>query len=173
MRNYGNPAPNPSIERVSRRDQTHSRRQYANSPRAVVTVITKSGSNKISWRIVRVQPQYRFQRFWLESVPNAITGTLVKNPYHRNNFGGTFGGPIKHDKAFFFFSYAGLRQVQGATISGGVVAHGLPSAWATLPRTRSRFTNRNRPARPRRGLGRAPANQVKEQTVAPICVVAT
>ena len=44
----------------------------------------------------------------------------MKAPYHRNNFGGTFGGPIKHDKAFFFFSYAGLRQVQGATVTGAV-----------------------------------------------------
>ena len=44
----------------------------------------------------------------------------MKNPYHRNNFGGAIGGPIRHDKSFFFFSYAGLRQVQGGTVSGGV-----------------------------------------------------
>ena len=41
--------------------------------------------------------------------------------YHRNNFGGNFGGPIKQDKAFFFFSYGGLRQVVGQALSGGLV----------------------------------------------------
>ena len=44
-----------------------------------------------------------------------------KAPYHRNNFGGTVGGPIMHDKSFFFFSYAGLRQVQGGTVTGATV----------------------------------------------------
>ena len=32
-----------------------------------------------------------------------------------NIFGGTFGGPIKHDRAFFFFNYEGHRQTQAAT----------------------------------------------------------
>ncbi len=31
------------------------------------------------------------------------------------------GGPVMKDKAFFFFSYAGLRQVVGQFLSGGVV----------------------------------------------------
>ena len=32
----------------------------------------------------------------------------VDQPLHRNQFGGTIGGPIRKDKTFFFFSYAGL-----------------------------------------------------------------
>ena len=36
-----------------------------------------------------------------------------KTPFHRNNFGGTVGGPVVKDKAFFFFSYGGLRQTVG------------------------------------------------------------
>ena len=44
-----------------------------------------------------------------------------KAPFHRNNFGGAVGGPIKHDKSFFFFSYAGLRQIQGTSVTGATV----------------------------------------------------
>jgi hypothetical protein len=32
------------------------------------------------------------------------------SPFHQNEYGGTIGGPIFKDKAFFFFSYQGLRQ---------------------------------------------------------------
>jgi hypothetical protein len=56
---------------------------------------------------------------WIPAT-DPVTHLKMKAPYHRNNFGGYVGGPIKHDKAFFFFSYAGLRQVQGGTVSGGV-----------------------------------------------------
>jgi len=31
-------------------------------------------------------------------------------PFQRNNFGASFGGPIKKDKTFFFATYEGLRQ---------------------------------------------------------------
>ena len=33
-----------------------------------------------------------------------------RSPYHQNEFGGTIGGPIFKDKAFFFFSYQGYHQ---------------------------------------------------------------
>ena len=32
---------------------------------------------------------------------------------HQNQFGGTSGGPIRHDKLFFFSDYQGQRQVAG------------------------------------------------------------
>src|SRR5215471_13646726 len=36
-------------------------------------------------------------------------------PFHRNNFGAAFGGPIKKDKMFFYAVYEGLRQTWGQT----------------------------------------------------------
>jgi hypothetical protein len=38
-------------------------------------------------------------------------------PYNRNNFGGSFGGPIKKDKTFFYGVYEGLRESFSPTTS--------------------------------------------------------
>ncbi len=44
--------------------------------------------------------------------------------FQRNNFGGSFGGPIKKDKTFFYGVYEGLRQNLGVTVLDNV----LPAA---------------------------------------------
>ena len=41
-------------------------------------------------------------------------------PFRLNQFGGSFGGPIRKDKDFFFASYEGLRQHVGQTLIGFV-----------------------------------------------------
>ncbi len=41
---------------------------------------------------------------------SATTGTGVVQPYHQHIFGGTVGGPIFHDKLFFYGAYNGTRQ---------------------------------------------------------------
>src|SRR5690242_6147195 len=38
-------------------------------------------------------------------------------PFHRNNFGASFGGPIRKDKTFFYAAYEGLRQTWGQTVA--------------------------------------------------------
>ena len=40
---------------------------------------------------------------------------------HRNQFGGTVGGPVIKDKTFFFASYGGLRQITSTFESSAVI----------------------------------------------------
>src|SRR5262249_985935 len=43
------------------------------------------------------------------------------NPLHWNQFGGTFGGPIRRDKTFFFGSYQGFRVATNTFVNGVLV----------------------------------------------------
>ena len=54
----------------------------------------------------------------------AITFRPPAGSFVQNQFGGTFGGPILHDKLFFFTDYQGTRQTQG--IDTGSIS--VPSA---------------------------------------------
>jgi outer membrane receptor protein involved in Fe transport len=44
---------------------------------------------------------------------------LPRSPFHQNQFGGTMGGPVRHDRIFFFGDYQGTRQSiqSGSSIS--------------------------------------------------------
>jgi hypothetical protein len=123
IRNYGNPLPNPDALDEFRVETANFSAQYGRMSSAVVTAVTRSGTNQLHGSL------FEFVRNTsLNAVPwNApiVNGKALNAPYHRNQFGGTIGGPVVRDKAFFFFSYAGLRQSVGQLLSGGVVPTSL------------------------------------------------
>jgi hypothetical protein len=113
IRNYGNPLPNPDALEEFRVETSNFSAQYGRMSSAVVTAVTRSGGNQFHGSL------FEFVRNTdLNATP---WNSSLNAPYHRNQFGGTVGGPVKHDRAFFFFSYAGLRQTVGQFLSGGVV----------------------------------------------------
>ncbi len=115
LRNYGNPLPNPDALEEFRVETSNYGAQYGRMSGGVVTAVTRSGTNKFHGTVFE---------FFRDTNMNANSwGNLpsLKTPFHRNNFGGTVGGPIVKDKAFFFFSYGGLRQTVGQFLSGGIV----------------------------------------------------
>ena len=61
MRNYGNPAPNPDAIEEFRVDTSAYSAEYGQFSAAVITVITKSGTNQLHGEFVRVQSQFRPQ----------------------------------------------------------------------------------------------------------------
>jgi len=113
LRNYGNPLPNPDALQEFRIETNNFAAQYGRMSGAVVTAVTKSGTNQFHGSL------FEFNR---NTALNAIPwNQTTAQHYRRNMYGGTVGGPIKHDKAFFFFSYGGLRQVVGTPLSGGII----------------------------------------------------
>jgi Carboxypeptidase regulatory-like domain len=115
LRNYGNPLPNPDALEEFRVETSNFAAQYGRMSGGVVTAVTRSGTNQFHGSVFE---------FFRDTNMNANSwGALAtaKTPFHRNNFGGTVGGPIVKDKAFFFFSYGGLRQTVGQFLSGGIV----------------------------------------------------
>ncbi len=121
LRNYGNPLPNPDALQEFRIETNNFAAQYGRMSGAVVTAVTKSGTNKWHGSLFEFNRNTDLNAFPWNAPINPVTAKPLNAPYHRNQFGGAFGGPIKRDKAFFFFSYAGLRQVVGQLLSGGVV----------------------------------------------------
>ena len=74
----------------------------------VVTVTMKSGGNQFHGTV------FEFLRNDIIDAANYFTGTDVLK---RNQFGGTFSGPVKRDKVFFFSDYEETRQSQGIPFS--------------------------------------------------------
>ena len=68
--------------------------EFGRTAGGVVNVVTKSGTNQRT-RLAVLLPAARGH-------DRSAVGRHVAQDFHREQFGGTFGGPIKRDKAFFF-----------------------------------------------------------------------
>lgn len=119
LRNYGNPLPNPDALEEFRVETSNYAAQYGRMSGGVVTAVTRSGTNQFHGSV------FEFFRDTNMNANSWGNSPSLKTPFHRNNFGGTVGGPIVKDKAFFFFSYGGLRQTVGQFLSGGIVPTAL------------------------------------------------
>ena len=90
--------------------------QYGHGAGATVIVTTKSGTNQFHGTA------YDFlQNSALNA--NGFYGNLYnlrKLPSHYNQFGGAIGGPIIHNRTFFFFNYEGIRISHSSAAIGTV-----------------------------------------------------
>ena len=82
--------------------------EFGRNSGSVVNVVTKSGTNAFSgsgWEFLR-SDKFQSKNFFATAEPP---------PLKFNQFGGTLGGPILHNKTFFFGSYEGYRENRGLT----------------------------------------------------------
>ncbi|MEZ5402955.1 MAG: carboxypeptidase regulatory-like domain-containing protein [Bryobacteraceae bacterium] len=76
---------------------------------AAISVSTKSGTNELHGSAFEYHDNQHFY-----ARPFFLPANQKKPVTAYNNFGGTIGGPIKKNKAFFFYSYDNTKQRQGS-----------------------------------------------------------
>ncbi|HEY8131028.1 MAG TPA: TonB-dependent receptor, partial [Thermoanaerobaculia bacterium] len=81
--------------------------EYGRASGGVFNVVTKSGTNDFHGSL------FNFHRD--RKLDSSGFFDPEKPEFRRNQFGGSFGGPIMRDRAFFFGSYEGLREFKEVT----------------------------------------------------------
>jgi hypothetical protein len=115
--NVNQPFPFPdALQEFSVQTSNYSA-EYGQNAGAVVNVITRSGANHFHgdvFEFVR-NSVFNARNFFDPLTTKLANGTIVptkdngRSQLKRNQFGGTIGGPIIHDRAFFFAGYQGTR----------------------------------------------------------------
>lgn len=116
----------PSINTVQefKADNSTFSAEYGRNSGAIVNIATRSGTNDFHGEM------FEFFRNSALDARNFFEKTSKPAAFHRNQFGFNLGGPLTlprfgeggpavhqmKNKAFFFFSYEGLRQRQGLTL---------------------------------------------------------
>jgi len=99
--------PIDAIEEVTVQTNNYTA-QSGRTPGGLVSVITKSGGNSFHGSAYEF-----FQNDKLNARNPFDVSPNPKSEQRQNDFGGSVGGPIIHDRTFFFFSYEGFRQIAG------------------------------------------------------------
>jgi hypothetical protein len=99
--------------------------EFGRTAGGVVNVVTKSGTNEFHGSL------FHFQR--LEALTADTSDGRPLKDFHREQFGGNVGGPIKRDKAFFFVAYEQIfENLTRANLSEQVGATPCPVAAPTI-----------------------------------------
>ncbi len=134
----------PSINTVQefKVDNSTFSAEYGRNSGAIANIATRSGTNDYHGEL------FEFLRNSSLDSRNFFERTSKPAPFKRNQFGFNLGGPVNlphfgeggpifsykgKNRTFFFFSYEGLRQRQGLTISGVTVPTDAQRAAVTDP----------------------------------------
>jgi hypothetical protein len=101
--------------------------EYGMTMGSQMVIVSKSGSNRWSGDVFEyLRNDHLDARNFFDT--EKTSGGRRLPLFQRNNFGGSFGGPIRKDKTFFYAVYEGLRQNLGVSINDTV----LPAACHNL-----------------------------------------
>src|SRR6195256_2847055 len=81
---------------------TGANAEFGRTAGGVVNVITKSGTNQTRGSV------FHYQR--LEGLTSNTSAGRPLQDFHREQFGGTIGGPVVKDKVFYFAAIEGIRE---------------------------------------------------------------
>ena len=119
--------PNPDAVAEFRVLQSDYTAEYGRNGGGIISVVTKSGTNQFHGSA------FDFLRNDALDANSFINNRndLPRQDLKRNQFGGTFGGPIVKDKLFFFIAYQGQRetvlQTPADTIPGATELQTVPT----------------------------------------------
>src|ERR1700722_9391374 len=120
--------PNPDAIEEFRLITNNASAEFGNYQGGVINVVMKSGTNQFHGNAFEdLRNDQLNANNWANNWNLQPNGQATPRPPLRwNEFGGTFGGPIKKDKLFFFTDYEGLRKDVPPSVVGTVV---MPTAW--------------------------------------------
>ncbi len=98
--------------------------EYGGHSGGQINVVTKSGSNSFHG------DAFEFLRNTSLDARNYFSPT--RGTFNQNQFGGTFGGPIRRNKTFFFADYQGTRLTEGVD-TGQIPVPSLAERNGTFP----------------------------------------
>jgi hypothetical protein len=108
----------PNLEDVQefKIEQNNFSADKSYSGSTIVTMVTRSGTNQFHGGVYEFDRNNAFDsnNFFANESATPIP------PLHWNDFGGTIGGPIKRNRAFFFFDFDGTRTSTLSVNSFGV-----------------------------------------------------
>jgi hypothetical protein len=83
--------------------------EFGRNSGAAVSLVTRGGSNELRGSGYGF---YRNNDMRAKTYFETLNNTR-KADFNKKDFGGSFGGPVRRDSAFFFFSYEGIREDSG------------------------------------------------------------
>ena len=114
---------NPTLDSVSesRVDTENFPAEFGGAIAGFVSAQTRSGSNALHGDVFmyRRSDALEARDPFTQSTPDPVTGKLIPSSLY-SQFGGSVGGPIIKDKAFFFLDYQGTRQKVGTSLQQNV-----------------------------------------------------
>jgi hypothetical protein len=121
---YGGVAiPNPDAIQEFKIQTSNYDASYGRNPGANVNVVTRSGSNSFHGTLWEF---FRNEDLNANSFFQNRDGGGLQQILRQNQFGGSFGGPIKKNKLFIFGDYQETHQLNGIA-AGGSASYRLPS----------------------------------------------
>jgi hypothetical protein len=105
--------------------------EYGAQAGGQIDIVTKSGTNDFHGS---AYGYFRNSAFDARNFTDFdINGNPYLPPFRMGQYGGTFGGPIKKNKMFFFLNYEGLSQYGGLTAVAAVPSYSVQQAALSGP----------------------------------------
>jgi hypothetical protein len=93
--------------------QTQGSAEYGRNAGAIVNAVLKSGTNQVHGTAYEFLRNDKLNaRNFFETLPGG-----QKSPFKNNNYGASAGGPIQHNRTFFFAAFEGERGRPNSTLA--------------------------------------------------------